>query len=122
LYRPWARGSIGRRFTRRPGGGTVELTSDWKAITFYVGGKPFSQPSLHGTERSLRSDMRLLTLGERVTDIAEDPPTAVRRAAEHRGYICTQWEILDQSLGGFKLRRSCSADRMAHRALIAIRP
>lgn len=122
LYRPWARGSIGRRFTRRPGGGTAELTGDWKAIIFYVDGKPFSQPSVHVAARSVRSDMRLLTLGERVTDIAVDQPTAVQRAAEHRGYICTHWEILDQSLGGFRLRRRSSSDRLAHRELIAIRP
>ena len=122
LYRPWARGSVGRRFTRRPGGGSVELTGDWEAITFYVAGKPFSQPSVQGAARSVRSDMRLLTLGERVADIAADEPTAIQRAAEYRGYICTQWEILDQSLGGFRLRRRSSSDRLAHRELIAIRP
>lgn len=122
LYRPWARGSIGRRFTRRPGGGTVELTGDWKAITLYIGGKPFTQPSVQGVARSVRSDMRLLTLGERVTDIAMDQPDLAQRAAEHRGYICTRWEILDQSLGGFRLLRSSSADRIAHRELIAVRP
>jgi hypothetical protein len=88
----------------------------------YVAGKPFSQPSVQGAARSVRSDMRLLTLGERVTDIAAEQPTAVLRVAEHRGYICTRWEILDQSLGGFRLRRLSSSDPLAHRELITIRP
>lgn len=122
LYRPWARGSSGRRFTRRPGGGRAELTGDWKAIGFYISGKPFSQPSIFGAARSVVSDIRLLTFGERVTDIAEDKAKSVQHAAQHRGYFCTQWEILDQSLGGFRLRRCSSADRLEHRELIAIRP
>lgn len=122
LYRPWARGSSGRRFARRPGGGTAELTGNWKAIGFYVTGKPFAQPAIHENSQSLYSDMRMLTLGERVADVSTDEKVEIQRAAEHRGYICTQWEILDQSLGGFRLRRHSSAERLEHRELIAIRP
>jgi cyclic-di-GMP-binding protein len=122
LYRPWARGSGGRRFTRRPGKGQVELTGDWKAIGFYVSGKPFRQPGIFGAAGSIDNDMRLLTFGERVANVAREEDSPAQRAAEQRGYFCTQWEILDESLGGFRLRRRSSADRLEHRELIAIRP
>lgn len=122
LYRPWARGTAGRRFTRRPGKGQVELTGNWTAIGFYVSGKPFRQPGIFGAAGSIDNDMRLLTFGERVADVAQDPGAAAQRVAEQRGYFCTQWEILDESLGGFRLRRRSSADRLEHRELIAIRP
>lgn len=122
LYRPWARGSSGRRFARHGGGGHAELTGDWKAIAFYIAGKPFSQPAVHTSARSLSSDMRLLTLGEQVTRIDLDDNRAIQREAEHRGFICTQWEILDYSIGGFRLRRFGSTERLEHRELIAIRP
>lgn len=123
LYRPWARGSSGRRFSRRQGGGgAVELTGDWKGIAFYISGKTFAQPTLNNTTRSVSSDMRMLTLGERVTDIVIDDRNDIQRAAERRGYFCTQWDILDESLGGFRLRRRSSSDRVEHRELIALRP
>lgn len=122
LYRPWARGTAGRRFVRRPGGGTAELTSDREAIGFYLTGRPFVQPALHEQPQNLYRDLRTLTLGEQVADVTIDEAPAIRRAAQRRGYICTQWEILDQSLGGFRLRRQGSADRLEHRALVALRP
>jgi hypothetical protein len=122
MYRPWARGSTGRRFARRPGRGHADLTGNWDAIAFHVAGKPFEQPTMNTVERSIRSDERLLTLGERVTDIIIDDQPDRARAAARRGFICTPWEILDQSLGGFRLRRHGSTDRLEHRELVAIRP
>lgn len=122
LYRPWARGSSGRRFTRRPGRGHVDLTGNWKAIGFYIAGKAFTQPKLFGMARSVTNDLHMLTLGERVAEAANDKTLEVQRAAQHRGYICSRWEILDQSPGGFRLRCTHSADRLEHRELIAVRP
>ncbi|AUN96183.1 hypothetical protein [Pseudazoarcus pumilus] len=122
LYKPWARGATGRRFARRPGRGTAELNGDWNSIAFFITGKPFEQPTMNTIERSIRADERMLTLGERVTDIMiDDRPDRQRVAARH-GHICTQWEMLDQSLGGFRLRRRGSTERLEHRGLVAIRP
>mgnify|MGYP003667423820 CR=1 FL=1 len=122
LYKPWARGASGRRFARRPGRGGAELSGDWNTIAFFISGKPFEQPTMNTVERSIRSDERMLTLGERVTDIMIDDRPDRQRLAARRGYICTQWEMLDQSLGGFRLRRRGSTERLEHRELIAIRP
>ncbi len=68
LYRPWALASVGRRFPRRGGRGRVEMTGDWLAIGFQVQGKVFEQPGGMTTTRSLRSDITLLTFGERASD------------------------------------------------------
>lgn len=122
LYRPWVRGVSQRRFARRLDGGTAEIIGDWKAIGFYVSGQPFIQPSIPHSSEGLHNDFRMLTLGERVSPISTDDTPEIRQAAELRGYICTQWEILDQSLDGFHLRRHGSTERLEHRQLIAIRP
>src|SRR5690606_14843406 len=116
------RGVSQRRFARRLDGGTAEIIGDWTAIGFYVSGQPFIQPSIPHSSEGLHNDFRMLTLGERVSPISTDDTPEIRQAAELRGYICTQWEILDQSLDGFHLRRHGSTERLEHRQLIAIRP
>lgn len=125
LYRPWSRGSSGRRFARRHGGGQIELTGDWRAIGFYIAGKIFEPPKLNVSKKSSDDDIRLLTFGEQVTriDLGDDEERrAIERTALRRGFVCTQWDILDQSIGGFRLRRQGSTERVEHRKLVAIRP
>jgi len=123
LYRPWGLASVGRRFPRRGGRGRVEMTGDWLAIGFHVQGKVFEQPGGMTTTRSLRSDITLLTFGERASEVANtNDEQQHRRAAEKLGFSCEHWEMLDQSVGGFRLRQRPQAERLEHHQLIGIRP
>jgi hypothetical protein len=123
LYRPWGLASIGRRFRRRRTNGEVELTGDWLAIGFHVQGKLFEQPKYPTVMRSLRSDIALLTFGERVEGVEPaDPEQRRRRDAEKLGFVCEKWEMLDESVGGFRLRRVPKAERLEHLQLVALRP
>lgn len=122
LYRPWGLASVGRRFPRRHGQGEAELSGDWLAIGFHVQGRLFEQPAAIGTPRSLRSDITLLTFGERAAGIEQEPTALDRqRAAERHGFVCEKWEVLDQSIGGFRLRQQPPAVQLEHRQLAGVR-
>ncbi|NMG42545.1 hypothetical protein GPA22_02195 [Aromatoleum toluvorans] len=124
LYRPWGLASAGRRFPRRGAHGRAELASGWSAIAFHVGGKPFEQPPIYATQRSLRNDIALMTLGERVAE-AESTPWSEdgrRRAAARLGFACEHWQIADQSVSGFRLFQSPHTQRLVHHQLVGVRP
>lgn len=124
LYRPWGLASAGRRFPRRGSRGAVELSGDWLAIGFHIDGKVFEQPRLYGRTPGLNTDLSLLTFGERVP-LAETPAQAMQRRqreAEQLGFVCERWEVLDQSVSGFRLQRRPRAERLEHHQLVGIRP
>lgn len=123
LYRPWGLGSVGRRFRRRSSHGKVELTGNWDAIGFHILGRPFEQPHKPAQTHSLRSDMRLLTFGEAVEEIPADE-TAEHRETRARklGFGCEKWNLLDQSVGGFRLGQKPTRERLAHQQLVGVRP
>jgi len=123
LYRPWGLASAGRRFPRRGSRGSAELCADWLAIGFHVAGKSFEQPPVYETQRSLRSDISLLTFGERAAPAGEAWTEKQRRdAAVRLGVDCRRWEMADHSVGGFRLRHGPHAERFEHRQLVGIRP
>lgn len=123
LYRPWGLASVGRRFPRRGGRGHVELTGDWLAVGFHVQGKLFEQPGGEPVTRSLRSDITLLTFGERADGRnLDDVELQRRREADKLGFICGRWDIRDQSVGGFRLSQLHSPERLEHHQLVGLRP
>lgn len=123
LYRPWGLASAGRRFPRRGCEGGAELCSDWSAIAFHIVGKPFEQPPTYVIQRSLRSDISLLTFGERVEQADRRWTEAERhRAAAKLGLVCERWNMADHSVSGFRLRQHSNTQRLEHHQLVGIRP
>jgi hypothetical protein len=122
LYRPWGLASSGRRFPRRARAGQVELTGDWLAIGFALDGKLFQQPPTTSAPRSrLNDDISLLTFGERVprvTELARQPHGHTHPLS----FESEQWEVLDQSVGGFRLQHAADGVRLEHHQLVGIRP
>jgi hypothetical protein len=115
--------SAGRRFPRRVCHGEAELCGDWLAIGFNVAGKPFEQPPLVGTQRSLRSDISLLTFGELAPRTeAGSSERQRRREAEQCGFVGEHWKMLDHSVNGFRLQRHPHHERLEHHQLVGIRP
>lgn len=120
LYRPWGLASAGRKFSRRGAQGALELISDWNAIAFHIEGRPFAPPSSR-TISNLRTDMSMLTFGER----APEAPLSVEKIREEGarlGLAGAMWEVLDQSVGGFRLRCRPVGQRLDHHQLVGIRP
>lgn len=121
LYRPWGLASSGRRFPRRARAGQVELTGDWLAIGFALGGKLFETP--HATTTTIRrqwsDDIALITFGDRASRIT---PTAARGQPLHADFESEHWQVLDQSVGGFRLQHAGDGVRLEHHQLVGIRP
>jgi len=123
LYRPWGLASAGRRFPRRGARGTAEVCGDWLAIGFHVQGKAFDQPLRATSVGSLRSDIALMTFGERAAEVALSSPEQVRRqTAEKLGFVPAWWEMADHSVSGFRLRQRPHHERLEHHQLVGIRP
>lgn len=123
LYRPWGLASVGRRFPRRIGRGHFELSGDWLAIGFHIQGKRFEQPGGETVTRSLRSDINLLTYGERAEEVIGEQSREQRlREAQRLGFICEAWDMLDQSVGGFRVARRERGERIEHQQLVGLRP
>lgn len=120
LYRPWGLASAGRKFSRRGTQGRLELISDWNSIAFHIDGKPFAPPSTHAVA-NIRNDINVLTFGERAP---EAPLTIekIRQEAGRLGMAGTFWEVLDQSVGGFRIRCRPQGLRLDHHQLVGIRP
>jgi hypothetical protein len=135
LYRPWGLASAGRRFPRRGSQGRAELATDWFSIGFHLQGKLFEQPRRHSVHSSgidyqhAKSDTVLLTFGELAAGIEIANSSADKRdfanlrvEAERLGLECETWELLDQSVGGFRLQRQPSEGRIEHHQLVSLRP
>lgn len=123
LYRPWGLASAGRRFPRRGSRGLTELCSGWSSVAFHVAGKPFEQPPTYATQRSLRSDISLLTFGERVEQADNRwNKEQRRRTATRLGFTCERWQMADQSVSGFRVQQHPHTQRLEHHQLVGIRP
>jgi hypothetical protein len=123
LYRPWGLASAGRRFARRGSCGKALLCGDWLATGFHVAGKVFQQPATFATQRSLRNDIALLTFGERVEGVnREVRADELEREARKLGFVCDEWNMADQSVGGFRLTQRPRGERLEHHQLVGIRP
>ncbi|MDR3086452.1 MAG: hypothetical protein LBU45_00625 [Azoarcus sp.] len=133
LYRPWGLASAGRRFPRRGSTGVVELCAEWLAIGFHIQGKLFEQPRRNSlraaTSSILPNDRSIHTFGNRAAGVETELTKNGKRNFDHQhleagrlGLVCEQWELLDQSVGGFRLQQRPHAERFSHHQLVGLRP
>ena len=124
LYRPWGRGTAGRRFPRRHSEGRLQLSSDWLTTGFAIEGSVFKQPRSENQIHRLREDISLLTFGERApeVDTPQHEHQRHQREAERLGLEYELWDMLDQSVAGFRLQRHAQGERLGHHQLVGIRP
>lgn len=120
LYRPWGLSSAGRRFPRRSSQGTMQIATDLPSIGYYIADEPFTQPPQvrAGTFRDTQS---VYTIGEQV-EKAPPSDTEIYSRAALLGMIVEHWNIVDQSVSGFRTVRDGSGSRIDHRQLVAVRP
>jgi hypothetical protein len=130
LYRPWGLASAGRRFPRRGSSGEVELCANWLAIGFHVQGKLFEQPQYNVSPRAADGPGLPGQASGRYADFDETGQGKNGKRnfdhqhleAERLGLMCECWELLDQSVGGFRLQQRPHAERFAHHQLVGVRP
>ena len=62
----------------------------------------FEQPKALDGIKSLRSDISLMTFGERAPEVSHPRTAADReRRAEELGFACVRWQVADQSVNTF---------------------
>ncbi|PAS98494.1 MAG: hypothetical protein CGU28_01285 [Candidatus Dactylopiibacterium carminicum] len=121
LYRPWGLASAGRRFPRTAAQGQIRVCVEPAAVAFFMTGKPFTQPDdVQASFNDFTRTEAMLALGERVEDIAGKENYLERKALE-LGYVQELWDVLDQSVTGFRLMRADGSSRIDHRQLIGLR-
>lgn len=121
LYRPWGLASSGRRFPRRAKGGRVELTGDWLAIGFAINGELFHQPQGSPIHGRLNEDISLLTFGESA-QLATGSRASAHGHGLHPVFDTEHWEVIDQSVAGFRLQHAGDGVRLEHHQLVGLRP
>jgi hypothetical protein len=116
LYDQWCTHKDARTQPRRVTAKNVELCTGISVIHFHVTGQAFRQP---GEARILTKEQRdeIATFG-RVSTRREEEYVAVQRAS------LEQWNISDESLGGFRLARGkqAASGRFFLQQLAAVRP
>ncbi|MDP5238789.1 hypothetical protein Q9Q94_04575 [Uliginosibacterium sp. 31-16] len=122
LYRPWGLASSGRKFSRKLIHGQVQVCSDPVAVAYFLTGKKFEQPEDHQIHyNDFTRTEAMLALGERAEE--SDPTDEQLEArALALGYVQEPWDVLDQSVAGFRLMRQQGESRLDHRQLIGVRP
>lgn len=109
LYRPWCHAAATRRFQRRVGGGVARLAFGFEAIHYHVSGDEFVQPE--PTRAYTRAEVdSILTFGDRV----EGGEKLQLRAAQI-GYELEAWNVVNQSVAGFRLRHESAESRLGRR-------
>jgi hypothetical protein len=111
LSRSWLEAPAARQFTRRATPGSVELVSGLDAIHAALTGRQFKSASRHWDYS--RRDAEALSVYQTTAIASSEAPAVV--PAE-------QWESLDESANGFRLRRAGAGGRLAHLQLVALKP
>lgn len=122
LYRPWGMASSGRKFPRKLIHGQIEVCTDPVGVAYFLTGKKFEQPEneqIHYNDFTRTEAM--LALGERAEE-AEMTDAQLTESALKLGYTLEPWDVLDQSVAGFRLMRAQGESRLDHRQLIGVRP
>lgn len=124
LYRPWGRSTAGRRFKRRPRSGRMEISSDWLGIGFAVAGELFHQPAGKSAAAAAADEIHLRTFGDHAAATAQGRHAQERpqREAKRLGFEPERWDLLDQSVGGFRICRNAGGESLDHRQLVGVRP
>ncbi len=99
----------------------MQLCADPAAVAFFITGEPFVQPDdVQASYNDFTRTEAMLTLGERVEEVETDEDLARRALA--LGFVQEDWDVLDQSVAGFRLMRAQGDSRLDHRQLIGLRP
>lgn len=116
LFRTWCIVPRSRRYPRHAASGEAEVATSFDAIHHQVAGKPFLQPGYRRTYSRAEAD-ELITLGE----TAEVP---VAKPTDTWGYApgAHIWQVMDESVSGFRMRREAAGPASSFGDLMGIRP
>ena len=116
LYRPWCLAAMPRRYERKAAKGQLPATYGFEKAHYFITGQEFQQPQ-HVRMFSRAEMDSLWTFRNQL-----DPTQPLQVRAAQLGFILDNWDICDQSLNGYRLRRGSAGSRVMHGELLAIKP
>lgn len=116
LYRPWCLNATPRRFQRRAASGIAQGCLGFEAIHYHLSGAEFTQPE-HVRMYSRDEMERIWTFRDQL-----DPTQLLKLRTAQLGYPLENWEVADQSVSGFRLRRGSAGARVEHGQLFCMKP
>ncbi len=116
LSRPWSLARAPRKFRRHATSGITRLCTGFEAMHFFISDKEFEQPE--NVRTYSRREFESLFVFRHQTD----PRQVLRVRQEQLAYSTDNWELVNQSVNGFRLVRSISGKKMAHNQLLAFCP
>lgn len=121
LYRPWGKAAAGRKFPRRTTQGKVRLCGDLGGATFFLLGHKYEMPDEDRLRyASFQRTEKTLGLDERVEEAESAKAELLEIRARQQGYVVEAWDVLDQSVAGFRLMCRDPAIRVEHRQLVGL--
>lgn len=123
LLTPWSMKTIVRRFRRFPCAGTSHVAVGFEAMHYFISGQEFDPHHLQSITYSGTDPRQLETLHYHLERRQE--------AQHHAGKVAlpasprhesAEWEVLDQSATGFRLRAARPRQTIRHGQLLAILP
>jgi cyclic-di-GMP-binding protein len=115
LYRPWCLAAMPRRFERSQASGALSIAYDPDAVYFHIAGRNFTQPA-HVRTFSRSEVETMCTFGSMVESAK---PVSLQTA--QLDHALDVWEIVDQSLYGFRAYRNAAVPRVEHGQLLALK-
>ena len=115
LYRPWCLASSPRRFQRRQATGTAKVCYGFDAIHYFVNGAEFIQPA-HVRMYSRSEFETIVTFRYQV-----DPGERLHVKTAQVEYLTETWQVADQSVNGFRIRRENPGESVEHGQLLGVR-
>lgn len=116
LFRPWCLLASGRRFPRRQAAGLAQVCRGFDAIHYYISGVEFVQPD-HVRVYSREDFDTIVTFRYQV-----DPSQPLHVHAAQMGFILENWQVVDQSVSGFRLQCNEPGERIEYGDLAGLRP
>jgi len=113
LSHPWSQARAPRKFQRRSTSGNAKLGIGFEATYYYISGKKFSQPENENLDAPLEF--------ESASQVAEKARQA-EMYHEQVGLVSDQWEIVNQSANGFRLKCSTVGKQVAYGQSMAVCP
>lgn len=116
LSSSWSLARAPRKFRRHSASGVTRLCTGFEEMHYFIAGKEFEQPE--NVRTYSRREFETLFAFRHQTD----PQQTLQVRQEQLSYNIDSWEVVNQSVNGFRLVRSTSGRKMEHGQLLALCP
>lgn len=115
LSRPWTQAAAPRKFRRFASEGAARVSSGFEAMHYLISGEEFTQPDAANAYSRKEFD-QIFTFRDRAD------PGQVLTIKPKLDFPVDEWQVINHSANGFRLRRGSTGMKVAHGQLLAVCP